>query len=84
MLGGIVYDTDKFVVADTENTSLLVRCHSEPTALTGALNAGGIVYDTDKFVVADTCRDTSIAGTLGVTGAYYINRSIKCQWWNSM
>jgi hypothetical protein len=36
---------------------------------TGALNAdGGITCDTNKFVVADGTGNTSIAGTLGVTG----------------
>ena len=82
--GGIVCDTDKFVVADTTgNTSIAGTLGvtgattlsstlgvTGATTLTGALNAnGGILCDTDKFVVADTTGNTSIAGTLGVTGA---------------
>ena len=97
-MGGLVWgDTDKFVVADTTgNTSIAGTLGTQvttlsstlgvtgATTLTGALNAnGGIVCDTDKFVVADTTGNTSIAGTLGVTGAN-INRSIKCKWWNCM
>ena len=35
--------------------------------------------DTDKFVVADTTGNTSIAGTLGVTGATTLSSTFRCQ-----
>jgi hypothetical protein len=42
---------------------------SGTTTLSGFLNANaGIAVDTDKFVVADTTGNTSIDGTLSVTG----------------
>ena len=46
--------------------------------VTGALNAnGGIKCDSDKFIVADSTGNTSIAGTLTVTGATTISSTCK-------
>ena len=80
--GGLTMDTDRFTVADntgntsiagtlsvTGNTSLSTILSSGTLTVSGAtaLN-GGLTMDTDRFTVADGSGNTSIAGTLSVTG----------------
>jgi hypothetical protein len=73
--GGIICDSDKFIVANgTGNTTI-----AGTLAVAGAFSAnGGINCDSNKFVVADSTGNTTIAGTLAVAGAFSANGGITC------